>query len=293
MVSVSVVIPCFNLGAYLDEAVDSVLAQRFEDYEIIVVNDGSTDAETLDRLAAQEAKPKTTVLHTENQGLPATRNYGIERARGRYISCLDADDRFHKDFLGECIPVLERDSAGELGFVTTTVKVFGAQRAYWYCSDYDPVKLLVENVVHAASLFRRTCWDEVGGYACNLSGFQDWNFWIAIVAEGYRWSLVKRPLFQYRDREGSMIKTSETKRRDLKATIVANHLEFFREHVAGMVAEYETQIAEIRRQSHERENEVAQLSLEKLKSLFAAYEGLEARCTRLERELAAARSSSS
>ena len=272
MPEVSVIIPCYNLGAYLDEAVDSVLGQTYTDYEIIIVNDGSTDPETLARLEVQEAKPKCRVLSTANQGLPATRNYGITASSGRFISCLDADDRFHPHFLRECVARLVKDTDHELGFVTCTAKVFGCTNAYWKCSDYDPVRLMVENVIHVASMFRRQCWEEVGGYALNLSGFQDWNFWLSIVARGYRWTTIKRPLFLYRDRAGSMIEGSEKKRRVLKRTIVENNLAFFQEHVLDVLDEYERVILELKADVRDNELAVARTSLEKLQNLYSAHQ---------------------
>ncbi len=274
MPTVSVIIPCYNLGPYLDEAVDSVLSQTYEDYEIVIIDDGSTDPETVARVRAQEHKGCKVFL-TENQGLPKTRNFGISNASGRFICCLDADDKYHPRFLQECVKALDADS--ELGFVTTRVKVFGQSQAYWPCSDYDPGKLTVENVVHVASLFRRSCWEEVGGYATNLTGFQDWNFWISIVARGYRWALVKRPLFLYRDREGSMIKGSELKRRDLKKTIVENNIQFFRDHVAEAMDAYEGAFLEMREASQAREVAVAKTALEKLVELRKEHAKLKAR----------------
>jgi glycosyltransferase involved in cell wall biosynthesis len=81
MPKVSVIIPCYNLGHYLDEAVDSVLAQTYQDLEIIIVNDGSTD-EVTNLLLEEYRKPKTRVLKTNNQGLPSARNKGIEMVLG-------------------------------------------------------------------------------------------------------------------------------------------------------------------------------------------------------------------
>jgi len=87
MPKVSVIIPCYNQGQYLDEAVDSVLNQTFEDFEIIIVNDGSTDDFT-NNLLVNYHKPKTKVISTQNQGLPSARNNGIKIASGEYICCL-------------------------------------------------------------------------------------------------------------------------------------------------------------------------------------------------------------
>lgn len=84
MPKVSVIIPCYNQGAYVDGAVESVLAQTFRDFEIIVVNDGSTDGAT-NRLLADYHRPQTRVLRTENRGVAMARNHGIGVATGEYI----------------------------------------------------------------------------------------------------------------------------------------------------------------------------------------------------------------
>ena len=88
---ISVIVTCHNLGAYLGIAVDSVLKQTLKDFEIVIVDDGSTDPETLRVLERYERQP-TLVLRTENRGLPGARNFGIAASRGAYVCCLDADD---------------------------------------------------------------------------------------------------------------------------------------------------------------------------------------------------------
>jgi len=91
MPKISIIIPCYNQGQYVDEAVDSVLNQTFQDFEIIIINDGSTDSFTNDKLYNYN-KSKTTVIHTKNNGLAATRNLGVSKSTGGFIQFLDADD---------------------------------------------------------------------------------------------------------------------------------------------------------------------------------------------------------
>jgi glycosyltransferase involved in cell wall biosynthesis len=238
MPEVSVIIPCYNLGQYLDEAVDSVLDQTYQDFEIIIVNDGSSD-EFTNTLLKDYSKPKCTVYATSNQGLPAARNYGIERANGQYICCLDADDKYHPEFLEKCIKVLDEDKKDEFGFVTTWVQLFGNQNGIWETEDYNPYKLVFENQIHVASLFRKVIWEKVNGYSTNLSGYQDWDFWLKIVAKGYKWALIKEPLFLYRSRHYSMISDSDKKRTGLRRTILQNNLEFLKKHPSEIILEYD------------------------------------------------------
>src|SRR3982751_4404826 len=125
---VSVLVTCFNLGEYLEEAVDSVLAQTFTDFEILIVDDGSTDNAT--RLLLERfRRPRTRVFRTSNQGLARARNFLLARARGRYVSHLDADDRFHPEFLEKTVAVL--DAHPEVTFVSTHLRMFGDEQGVW------------------------------------------------------------------------------------------------------------------------------------------------------------------
>lgn len=107
---VGVVIPCYNHGAYLDDAVNSVLAQTYADCEIVVVDDGSTDPATNARLQCYD-KPRTRIISIPNGGLPAARNRGIAALQTEYILTLDADDRFAPTFVEKAIAMLDADSA--------------------------------------------------------------------------------------------------------------------------------------------------------------------------------------
>ena len=104
MPKVSVVIPCYNQGHFILEAIDSVLTQTYEDYEIIVVNDGSTDSNTI-RILNAINNPKILVIHTKNEGLSSARNTGIKNSVGEYILPLDADDKIGDNYLEKAINI--------------------------------------------------------------------------------------------------------------------------------------------------------------------------------------------
>src|SRR5689334_7345810 len=136
---VSVIIPCYNLGQYLDEAVNSVRAQSFNDWEIVIVNDGSTDPAT-NRLLADYRRPKTRVLTTENRGLSAARNLAIAHATGAYICALDADDVLEPRYLERAVAHLEADPT--LGFVSSWLETFGDEQWVWKQDRCDLPALL-------------------------------------------------------------------------------------------------------------------------------------------------------
>ena len=127
---ISVIIPCYNHGAYLDEAVDSVLAQNYGEVEIIIVNDGSTDTFT-DQLLRSYDRPGCQVIHTPNGGLPSARNTGIKSSSGEYICCLDADDKYHPDYFGKAAQVFDSDEDHVYGAVAPWVRFFGTTNSLW------------------------------------------------------------------------------------------------------------------------------------------------------------------
>jgi glycosyltransferase involved in cell wall biosynthesis len=206
--SVSVIVPCYNLGTYVEEAIDSVFAQTRQDFEIIVVNDGSTDPGTNAVLGALD-RPRTQVLTTDNRGLAAARNHAIRHARGTYICALDADDKLHPRFLEKTLRLLDDDP--NVAFVSTWVECFGSERWIWRQDRCDFPTLLAECVVLTASPVRREAIDAVGGYdeVSFLHGSEDWDLWISLVERGFRGAIVPEVLFHYRQRPGSMRRISE------------------------------------------------------------------------------------
>ncbi len=202
----SFVIPCYNLGQYLPEAVDSVLAQTRTDYELLIVDDGSTDPHTREALEAC-ARRGLQVLRQENRGLAAARNAGVARARGAFICCLDADDRLRPEYLERAAAVLE--SRPEVGFASSYYREFGEHESLVEQSDCQFPRLLVENRAMVSSLFRKQAWEQVGGYCEDFSvpGYEDWDLWISLVEAGWECAVVPEVLFEYRVRSGSMYRT--------------------------------------------------------------------------------------
>jgi glycosyltransferase involved in cell wall biosynthesis len=227
---VSVVIPCFNLGHFLPEAIASVRRQTFREFEIIVVDDGSTDAETASA-TRQAAGPGVQVLRTENRGLSAARNLGISQARGEYISCLDADDLFDPEWLTLAVARLDADAG--LAFVSHWLETFGDEDGTWTPGRSDLTALLDQNVFNGAALFRRRLVDAVGGFdEAMRDGCEDWEFWIRVMEAGHRGAIIPAPLYRYRRRPDSMSRAmtgSDTWFR-LFGELIDTHSASYREH---------------------------------------------------------------
>ena len=222
MPRVSVIIPCYNHGEYLDEAVDSILAQTFHDFEIIIVNDGSTDAQTIAILENYQ-RPQTRVIHTSNQGLAMARNNGIREARGEFILPIDADDRVAPDYLEKGVAIM--DASPEAGIVYCLADCFGAQQGRWDIPEYSPRGMLLTNLIFCCSLFRKSAWKQTAGYNPNMNrGWEDWDFWLSLIELGCTVQRIPEVLFFYRVAPESMVRSMDRKAR------VAMHLQLMRNH---------------------------------------------------------------
>ncbi len=258
---VSVVVPCFNLGQHLHEAVDSVLSQTVDSYEILVGDDGSTDEDTR-RVLDTFSKPHTRLFRYPHRGLAATRNALISEARGTYLCALDADDVLHETFLERTLAAFEDDRA--LTFVSTHLQMFGIDDRLWPEIDRcDLAALLVDDTVITAALVKRDAVIRVGGYDTNMpaQGDEDWDLWISLVKAGHRGRILPEVLFFYRRRHGSMIEdcTSGPTHLSLVNYIVRKHEAAYRTLLPEVLNEKERAVGELRRANVTLEREVGEL----------------------------------
>jgi glycosyltransferase involved in cell wall biosynthesis len=244
MSSVAVVIPCFELGSYLPEAVASVGAQTRAPDELVIVDDGSTDRVTLDALDGCRADG-ALVLRTDHRGASAARNHGIAATSTEYVVCLDADDVLCPSFLERTVEAL--DAAPEAGIAATNVEFFGDHSGVWRPPEHSLVKMLAQNCVPSASLFRAACWRDVGGYG-ELPACQDWDFFLSIVERGWRWVVVPEVLYRYRQRRGSISRRREANRSAVVRRVVERHGGSYEARWADVVVEMDSEIARLRAQ---------------------------------------------
>lgn len=228
---VSVIIPCYNYGHYLVAAVVSVINQTFQDFELIIVDDGSTDdsVAVANRLIAQYPQHDIRLFAIANSGTgnPAyPRNYGVRQSLGEYILFLDADDMIMPTMLEECLRLLEGHP--EISIAYTDHTYFNDLEQWPVVTpDYDFRILLVTNHLAYCALFRRKAWDDAGGVPTDI-GYEDWDFWITCGTKGHFARRIPKPLFCYRQHDAGRFK-NELIVRDtlLKAQIIKKHFEYF------------------------------------------------------------------
>jgi len=208
MPKVSVVITCFNYGRYLADAVDSVMRQSLQDFEIVIVDDGSTDdtRSVAGGLITKHKGASISLISQENKGFSGARNAGIKAAAGEYIMPLDADDMLAPEYLEHVAGLLDSDPG--LSFAYTDGELFGEKAHELACvpvaREYDFARLLRTNIISFSGMFRKSAWEETGGYKSGvLDGYYDWEFWITLGESGRRGGYVDRPLYLCRKHGGS------------------------------------------------------------------------------------------
>lgn len=295
---ISVVIPCYNLGAYVGEAVESVLAQTVQDFEILVVDDGSTDADTV-RLLESPPWPRTTAFHTANNGVGAARNFLIQRARGSFLCALDADDKLHPRYFAETLAAFERDPS--LTFVSTRMQMFGDEERLWPDdARCDLPALLVDDPVFCAALVRRSAVVAAGGYDTGMpaQGNEDWDLWLRLLEGGGRGTILPDVLFYYRRRRGSMCDQCTQGEAHLASMeyLFRKHWASYATHAEYVRAAKDVRLDEIRRVNKRLEDDVAMLTarlndLERTAAGRREFEALRVECSRARSEVEALRSS--
>jgi glycosyltransferase involved in cell wall biosynthesis len=247
MYKISVIIPCYNHGKYVEEAIQSVLNQSYEQVEVIVVNDGSTDAFT-NTLLESLTLPKTTILTTSNNGLSAARNTGIAHSSGELVCCLDADDKYHPDFLKKGADILLQDKDQQYGMVTAWVQFFGSSSVMWKTKGhnidgFESFFQGVRNNLHSSSMFRKACWENAHGFDENMiQGYEDWDFWLKIFSDGFHCYCIEEPLIFYRQQEESMVTRADEVRPMLLEKMYTKHLDFYRDNLVPILLERDWEV---------------------------------------------------
>lgn len=231
---VSIIVACYNHGQFLTEAIESVLAQTYNNWECIIINDGSTD--NTHKVAQQLLKRDERISYYKinNSGVSFARNYAIEKSNGYFILPFDADDILHPAYIDKAVKIFEQK---DVKLVYCDIQLFGAEQGLFDLPDYSEKEFAIMNMILGNSVFKKNDFITAGGYNTNmLYGWEDWNLFIAFLKNGGRVVKIPEALFYYRIQPGSRTKHLEgVRKQKMYMQLYLNHPDFFDKHYAEPV----------------------------------------------------------
>ncbi|MBP9889896.1 MAG: glycosyltransferase family 2 protein [Leptospiraceae bacterium] len=230
---VSVVIPCYNYGKFLPEAIASIENQTYQNWEIIISDDGS-DEDTLKVVSDFRNHPLIRIIYLENGGPSRARNIAIRAAKGKYILPLDADDLISPAYMETAIRLLE--SNHNLGIVYCEAKFFGSNNEKWDLPEYSFPAILLGNRIFVTSFFRKQDWEKVGGFDEDfLDEWEDFDFWLKIIKLGRNVHRIEEVLFHYRKGHMSRCVKKGRELLPLFEQIVNNHKDLYSQNIMYLI----------------------------------------------------------
>lgn len=203
---VSIIIPCYNQGKYVQEAIESALNQTYKNIEIVCINDGSSDnsSEIIKNLV-DKYKNIVFLDLKENKGLVNARNVAIDASTGEYILPLDADDIIENTYVEKAVEILNNNE--NIGIVYCNARKFGAVNKIWKLPEYNCDDFLIENCIFCCALFRKSDFIRAGKYKKNMeNNLEDWDLWLSIIELGLKPYKIPEILFNYRQGENTRSK---------------------------------------------------------------------------------------
>jgi len=221
---VTVYITNYNYGSYIEQAVESVFAQDFQDLELIIIDDGSTD-NSLELISRYEEQDKVRIVLQKNKGLTVTNNVALKLSVGKYIMRLDADDYLKPSALGTLVEALENDDSIALVFPDYfEVDVHGNLLQQVQRHDFDQHVSLYDQPAHGAcTMIRTDALRAVGGYDETFTRQDGYDLWLKIIHQ-YSVRNVNKPLFYYRQHSKSLTK-DEIALLETRSRIIKKHVE--------------------------------------------------------------------
>lgn len=202
---VSVVIPCFNQGHFIADAIESVHSSTYLNVEIIVVNDGSTDSETNSFLGKIQGRG-VSVIYQDNQGLAGARNTGIQNAKGDFILPLDADNKIRSGFIAKAIEIFVAQPG--ISVVYGNAEIFGTKSGKLIPGPFNLQRMMLGNYIDACAMIRKSVFEKVGHYdKMPVMGYEDWDLWLRIGFASERFFYINEIVFDYRMVANSMMRT--------------------------------------------------------------------------------------
>jgi glycosyltransferase involved in cell wall biosynthesis len=230
---VSFIIPYYNAGYTIQETIDSIFNQSYPNFDIWLINDGSTDQFSIDKLKEFEGNDKIHMLHQENAGPSVARNNAIKLTKAAYIVSLDSDDKIGNNTIFESIEAMKHDL--EIGVVYGNLQFFGELAKIQNQEDFIIEKQLLWNQLAVCCLIRKSVFDDVGLYDEQLSklGLEDWEFWIRVGLSNWKFKKIEAVHFFIR-----VVSTSRTfEVANTNQNIIKDYV--YKKHAKSLIKEYE------------------------------------------------------
>lgn len=233
---VSIIIAAYNVERFIEKCVDSILAQTFTDYEVIVIEDGSTDQtpEICDRLASKSKK--INVIHQPNQGLSEVRNRGLRVATGEYVAFIDGDDYISADYLEKLMDAIAKNKAeiAGCGFKTIPVRRLYPAKNIVFSGEKATIELLTEQetyqIVAWNKVYKRELFEGIS-FPANKRN-EDSLTTYKVLSRAKKVAYIEEPLYFYSQRDDSIMGTIEVKERlDMKLLAAEEAKEYFKDNM--------------------------------------------------------------
>lgn len=214
----SIIIPCYNQEKFLIDCLQSVKLQTFDDWECIIVNDGSTDKSHEIAHTFVQNDNRFQYHVNSNKGLAYTRNFGISKSKGIYILPLDGDDKIGTNYLEKAHNIFNLNPNAKL--IYCKAAFFGTKNQQWDLPDYSYEKILIQNCIFCSAIFKKTDFHKTSGYDTNMIfGYEDWELWLQLLNKDDQVIKIESTEFFYRQHENSMISfINNTEKLDLMQT---------------------------------------------------------------------------
>ena len=224
---VSVIVPCFNQGKYVKEALLSVKNQTFANIECVIVNDGSTDNSLEEIRDFCKEDNRFFFYDKENEGVAIARNYAIAHSHGEFILPLDADDKIAPEYIQAAVDVF--NSRPDVKLVYSKVLLFGYVNREFKLPEYDYSRLLCSNHIVCTAMYRRIDYNQTDGYNPNLKGWEDWDFWLCLLKPDDVVYRIDDFLFYYRIKKSSRNVIADKSISQIRRQIWENHKHLYSE----------------------------------------------------------------
>ncbi len=228
---ISVIIPVYNMEQHLGETLDSVLSSDYPTFEVVIMDDGSTDSSF--KIAQEYAlKDKRVKVYTQtNASACSARNHAISLAKGEYILPVDSDNTITPQFISNAVKVIISDP--DIKVVCPRADFFGDRTGEWKLPPFSLNLIAHRNIMDTCAMYRKADWARVGGYCEDIIAREDWEFWISILKDGGK--VVKLPeiSLHYRVRKNSKRVSDRSMKRHVIDTLNRRHPEFFERELGG------------------------------------------------------------